>query len=209
MPGDDRELADQVEPRGPPAPVLVLHLRRPVIEAAGRRVGRRDLAHRGGDQQDEDRDERPADEHGRGAGPGEPVVVEDDRAGQDRDDREADREVAESAHRAVTAPARSPACVGPRGPSAEPLRGYEPVSSRPPSIDLLDGVPPRRAAGSSLRPGRNGDPARGGAGRMTLGSSQSRPLSRPGAGCRANRSVRGHRLGDRRLALLSKRQVRR
>ena len=59
--GHDRELADQVEPGGPPAPVLVLHLAGPVVQAAGGRVGRGDLGHRRRDQQDEDRDERPAD----------------------------------------------------------------------------------------------------------------------------------------------------
>ncbi len=98
--GDDGELADEVEPGGPPAPVLVLHLGGPVVEASGRRIGRGELGHRCGDREDEDGDERPADHHRGGPGPGEAVVVEDDRAGQDRDDRETDREVAESAHRA-------------------------------------------------------------------------------------------------------------
>ena len=98
--GHDGELADQVEPRGPPAPVLVLHDAGPVVEPAGRRIGGRDLRHGGGDGQHEDRDERPSDQHGCRAGPGETVVVQDDRAGQDADDAEADREVAEPAHRA-------------------------------------------------------------------------------------------------------------
>ena len=48
--------------------------------------------------QDEDRDQRPADEHGRRAGPGQAVVEQDDRTGQDADDAEADGEVAEPAH---------------------------------------------------------------------------------------------------------------
>ena len=97
---DDGELADQVQPRGPPAPVLVLHPAGPVVQAAGRGVGRGDLGHRRGDGKHEDRDQRPAERHRGLARPGEAVVVEDDRAGQDADDREADREVAETAHRA-------------------------------------------------------------------------------------------------------------
>ena len=98
--GDDGELADQVQPRRPPAPVLVLHPAGPVVQAAGRGVGRGDLGHRRGDREHEDRDQRPAERHGGLARPGQAVVVEDDRAGQDADDREADREVAEAAHRA-------------------------------------------------------------------------------------------------------------
>ena len=96
--GHDGDLAGQVEPGRPPAPVLVLHPARPVVEAAGRRVGRRDLGHGGGDHQGEDRDERPADGAGGGAAPGEAVVEKDHRAGEDRDDREADGEVGEPAH---------------------------------------------------------------------------------------------------------------
>ncbi len=97
--GDDRNLAGQVEPGGPPAPVLVLHAAGPVVEAAGGRVRRRDLRHRGRDQQGEDRDERPADGACGRAAPREAVVEQDHRAGQDRDDREADGEVREPAHR--------------------------------------------------------------------------------------------------------------
>ena len=98
--GHDGDLAEQVEPRGPPAPGLVLHLAGPVVEAAGRGVGRGDLGHRRGDQEDEDGDERPADHHRGRARPGQAVVVQDHRAGQDGDDAEADGEVAEAAHRA-------------------------------------------------------------------------------------------------------------
>src|SRR5439155_10542491 len=57
------------------------------------RHGRRDGEHKQGDQW-------PADEAGGGARPGEAIVVEDHRAGQDRDDAEADGEVAEAAHAA-------------------------------------------------------------------------------------------------------------
>ena len=99
-PGHDRELADEVEPGRPPAPVLVLHPAGPVIQAAGGRISRGDLAHRCRDQEHEDRDQRPAEQDGRRTAPGQSVVVQDDRPGQDADDAEADGEVAEAAHRA-------------------------------------------------------------------------------------------------------------
>ena len=98
--GHDRELPDQVEPRGPPAPGDALHAARPVVQATGGRICRGHFSHRGRDGQHEEGDERPTDEARRGTCPGEAVVVEDHGAGQDRDDREADGEVAEAAHAA-------------------------------------------------------------------------------------------------------------
>ena len=108
---------------------------------------------------DEGRDQRPADEDRGRAGPGEAVVVQDDRAGQDRDDREADGEVAESAHRAeqllgVTQPVE----VACRSLRDDIVAGTRPGSSRPP-ISTCRRMPTTRCRSPS-RAGPSG-PARG------------------------------------------------
>jgi hypothetical protein len=98
--GRHRDLADEVEPAGEPAPRRAAELRGPVVEAAGGREDGRDLGHGEGDDRAHQADEQPA--------PGDrdrPAVVERDvvrgqAAGEDRDDREGDREVLEPAHRA-------------------------------------------------------------------------------------------------------------
>ena len=94
----DRDLADQVEPARRPAPARAPELRRPVVEAARRRVRRRDLGHAECDERAHQPDEQPAPRDGDRA-----AVLEGDRVrGQapreDRDDREADGEVAEPSH---------------------------------------------------------------------------------------------------------------
>ena len=48
--GHDGELADEIEPRRPPAPVLVLHPGRPVVQTASGGIGRGDLTHGRRDQ---------------------------------------------------------------------------------------------------------------------------------------------------------------
>ena len=95
----DRNLPDEVEPTGEPAPTGASELRRPVVEAACRRVRRRDLRHRERHQRRHETDDQPAPGDGDRA-----AVVERDEVGgqaprQDRDDREADGEVLEPAHR--------------------------------------------------------------------------------------------------------------
>ena len=98
--GRDRDLADQVEPAGEPAPGRAAELRRPVVEAAGGRVGRGDLGHRERDDRAHEADEQPAPRDGDRAALLEGDVVRGQAAREDRDDREADREVLEPAHRA-------------------------------------------------------------------------------------------------------------
>ena len=97
---DDPDQADQVEPPGEPAPRGAAELRRPVVEAARRRVGRGDLGHRERDEGREGADDDPAPGDRDRAAPLEREVVRRQAAREDRDDREADREVPERAHRA-------------------------------------------------------------------------------------------------------------
>ena len=94
----DRDLPDEVEPARRPAPARAAELRRPVVEAARRRVGRCDLGHAERDEGAHEADEEPAPRDGHW-----PAVLEGDRVrGQapreDRDDREGDGEVAEPSH---------------------------------------------------------------------------------------------------------------
>ena len=74
-------------------------LRRPVVEAAGGRIGRRDLGHRQRDERREQADDEPAPLDGDRAAPLEREVVRRQATREDRDDRERDREVAKRAHR--------------------------------------------------------------------------------------------------------------
>jgi hypothetical protein len=95
--GDDADQADHVEPAGKPAPAGAAKLCRPPVGTTGRREGRSELGHREPHQQDEPAEDRPAERNPRwtAGGPGEREVRED--AGEDRDDRERDREVREPA----------------------------------------------------------------------------------------------------------------
>ena len=94
----DGDLPDEVEPAGEPAPRGRPELRGPVVETPGRRVRRRDLGHREGDDRAHEADDEPAPgDRDRPALP-ERDVVRGQTAGEDRDDREADREVLEPAH---------------------------------------------------------------------------------------------------------------
>ena len=99
--GGDRDEPDEVEPAGEPAPGGAAELGRPPVDAARGRIGRHELGHAEADDQDGDRDQRPA--------PGDrdrPAVVPrlpvgGEAPGQDRDDRERDREVLKAAPAAV------------------------------------------------------------------------------------------------------------
>src|SRR5262249_40988451 len=73
-------------------------VRGPVVERAGGRQRRGQLAEAERDAHRQDRDQRPAEEHLDRPAVLEAVAVEGDRAGEDRDDREAEREVGEAAH---------------------------------------------------------------------------------------------------------------
>ena len=99
--GDDPDEADDVEPAGDPAPAGAAELGRPPVGAARGRERGRQLRHRERDQQHEGAQDRPADrDRDRPAGvPREPEVRE--APGQNRDDRERDREVGEAAPAAV------------------------------------------------------------------------------------------------------------
>ena len=97
--GDDSDEADHVEPAGEPAPARPAELRRPPVRTARSRVRRGQLGHREADEQDEPAEDRPAERDARGpAGrPREREVRED--PGEDRDDRERDCKVGETAPR--------------------------------------------------------------------------------------------------------------
>ena len=103
--GRHGDLPQQVEPAGEPRPdrgaVAGRALGRPVVQAAGRRVGRADLAHREADEDHDHADEQPAPVHDRRAAVEQAELVDGQAARQDRDDREGDGEVAEAAHAAV------------------------------------------------------------------------------------------------------------
>ena len=95
----DRDLPDEVEPPREPAPRGRAELRGPVVEPARRREGRRDLGHRERDDRAHQADEQPAPGDGDRATLAERDVVRRETPREDRDDREADREVLEAAHR--------------------------------------------------------------------------------------------------------------
>ena len=94
---EDRDEAEQVEPARDPAPPGAAELRRPPVDATRRRVGGRQLGHAEGDDEDEGRDDRPAPRDGDRAAVVPRLVVGREAAREDRDDREADREVLEAA----------------------------------------------------------------------------------------------------------------
>ena len=99
----DGHLTDEVEPAGEPTPrrrVPLGKFRGPVIQAARGRVRRTDLRHREADEQRERTHDDPAERHRLGAAGEQREVEGGDPAGQDRDDREADREVGEPTHAA-------------------------------------------------------------------------------------------------------------
>ena len=98
--GGDGDLADEVEPAREPAPGRAAELRRPVVEAAGRRERGGDLGHRERDERRHETDQEPAPGDRDRAAVVERDVVRGQAAGEDRDDREADGEVLEPAHRA-------------------------------------------------------------------------------------------------------------
>ena len=96
--GGDGDLADEVEPAGEPAPGGASELRRPVVEAAGGRERRCDLGHRQRDERRHETDEQPAPGDRDRAAVVEGDVVGGETSREDRDDREADREVLEPTH---------------------------------------------------------------------------------------------------------------
>src|SRR5205085_327062 len=97
--GHDAEQPGDVEPAGEPAPTLAAQARGPPVGPAGSGEGRGELGHREGDHEDEEADDRPADRDGDRAA-GVPSLAEArERPGEDRDDRERDREVREAAPR--------------------------------------------------------------------------------------------------------------
>src|SRR5262249_48597732 len=109
----DGDLADQVEPTGGPAPARAAELGGPVVEAARRRERRGDLGHRERDDGGEETDQQPAPRDRDRAAALEGDVVRGEAAREDRDDREADREVLEATHRTeellgVAQPMQSP-----------------------------------------------------------------------------------------------------
>ena len=93
--GQDGDQADQVEPAGEPGPDRPAEATRPPVDAAGRRVGGDQLGHAEADDQDRDRDQRPADRDRDRAAVVPGLAVGGEATGEDRDDRERDREVGE------------------------------------------------------------------------------------------------------------------
>ena len=99
--GDDADQAGEVEPAGEPAPDGAAEPCRPPVDAAGGRVLGDDLRHAEADDQDRDRDQRPAPGDRDRAAVVPRLAVGREAAGEDRDDRERDREVREGAPPAV------------------------------------------------------------------------------------------------------------
>jgi hypothetical protein len=96
-PGDDADETDHVEPAGEPTPAFAPERGRPPVGAARGRVGGGQLSHRERDQQDECAEDWPADRDCRGPAGGPCKGEVREAAGEDRDDRERDREVGEAA----------------------------------------------------------------------------------------------------------------
>ena len=124
----DRDLPDEVEPPREPPPRGRAELRGPVVEPARRGEGRRDLCHRERDDRAHQADEQPAPRHGDRATLAERDVVRGEAPREDRDDREADREVLEAAH-----------------PPEQLLRVAEPVED----VFVLRGVMPAACGGTA------------------------------------------------------------
>ena len=99
--GDHRNQPDQVEPAGEPGPDRPAEAARPPVDPARGRIGRDQLRHAEADDQDRDRDQRPADRDRDRAAVVPGLTVGGEAPGEDRDDRERDREVGEPAPGAV------------------------------------------------------------------------------------------------------------
>ena len=99
--GDDPDRADDVEPAGHPAPARTAEVVRPTSRAARGRIGGGELGHREGHHQDQGAQDRPSerDQRRTAVQPREAEVGE--APGENRDDRERDREVGEPAPAAV------------------------------------------------------------------------------------------------------------
>ena len=95
--GDDADQADQVEPAREPAPHGAAQARCPPVDPAGRRVLGDDLRDTEADDQDRDRDQDPAPGDRDRAAVVPRLPIGRKAAGEDRDDRERDREVGERA----------------------------------------------------------------------------------------------------------------
>lgn len=96
--GDGAEQPEQVQPAGVPAPAPAAEPVGHVVQRAGGRIGAGDLGEGEADAQHEQADARPAPQHHGGTAGVQAEPVQRHAAGQDRDHREADREVAEAAH---------------------------------------------------------------------------------------------------------------
>ena len=94
--GGDGDQADQVQPAGEEAGLRAAELRGPPVDAARGRVGRHQLGHGEPDEQDERTEDRPGPRDRDRAAVVEAGAEVREAAGQDRDDRERDREVGET-----------------------------------------------------------------------------------------------------------------
>ena len=99
--GGHGDEADQVEPAGEEARLGTAQLRGPPVDAARGRVGRDQLGHGEADDQDEDTEDRPGPRDRDRAAVVEACAEVGEAAGEDRDDRERDREVGEAGPGAV------------------------------------------------------------------------------------------------------------
>ena len=126
-----RDLAEQVEPAGDPAPpgaALAAELGRPVVKAACGGIARAHLRHGQPDQDHHHAHQRPADvDDGRPA-VAHAEVEEREAAGKDRDDRERDGEVREAAHAAqqLLRVAHAVQCLDVRAVSLDAHKGAPP-----------------------------------------------------------------------------------
>ena len=93
--GHDGDQPEQVEPAREPRPDRAAELVRPPVGTAGGRIGRGHLRHAEGDGQDDQADDRPAPGDRDRSAEVPRLRVGREAPGQDRDDRERDREVRE------------------------------------------------------------------------------------------------------------------
>ncbi len=184
---DDSDQAEQVEPTREPAPRGAAELRRPVVETTCGRIGRGDLGHREHDEDRERADDHPSPGDGDRLAPLEREIERRQAAREDRDDREADREVPERAHRAkqllrVAKPVQGPLVVCQMDTAGSRCVA---AHARPPSLPVQPAPEPDQHGGLRIYPCAEGKCTRRPSGRSWPSEAGTRG--------RAGRLPRPHR----------------